>query len=73
MTDFYKATLRGIGLFGRMYELGLMGELYMRQFLRGELNFKQLFSAFEEILFFGQVPAAGEVLPGIRIDIKPAA
>ncbi|HID61693.1 MAG TPA: hypothetical protein EYP49_02940 [Anaerolineae bacterium] len=41
--DFYKATLRGIGLFGRMYELGLMGELYMRQFLRGELDFKQLF------------------------------
>jgi len=41
--DFYKATLRGIGLFGRMYELGLMGELYIRQFLRGDLDFRQLF------------------------------
>ena len=41
--DFYEAMLRGINLFGRMYELGLMGELYIRQFLRGDLDFKQLF------------------------------
>jgi heterodisulfide reductase subunit B len=38
--EFYKATLREINLLGRMYEPGLMGELYVRQFLRGELDFK---------------------------------
>jgi len=40
---FYKAANRGINLFGRMWELGLMAELYMREFFAGELDFKQLF------------------------------
>ncbi|MGB9593992.1 MAG: heterodisulfide reductase-related iron-sulfur binding cluster [Anaerolineae bacterium] len=40
---FYKAALRGIRWFGRMYELGLMAELYLRLFLRRELSFRQLF------------------------------
>lgn len=40
VTDFYKATLREIGLLGRMYEPGMMGELYVRQFFRGQLDFK---------------------------------
>lgn len=39
---FYKAALRGIRWFGRMYELGLMAELYIRLFLKGKLNFQQL-------------------------------
>ncbi len=41
---FYNAALRGIKLFGRMYEAGLMGELYLRLMLAGELNLRQLFT-----------------------------
>ncbi|NLE76247.1 MAG: hypothetical protein GX605_05790, partial [Chloroflexi bacterium] len=40
---FYQAANRGINWFGRMYELGLMAELYGRMFLAGELDLKQLF------------------------------
>lgn len=39
---FYKAANRGIDWFGRMFELGLMAELYGRMFFAGELNLKQL-------------------------------
>ncbi len=39
---FYQAALRGIKWFGRMYEAGLMGELYLRQMLSGQLNFEQI-------------------------------
>lgn len=43
---FYKSALRGINLFGRMHELGLMAELYTREILAHKLDFdfKQLFS-----------------------------
>jgi len=40
---FYQAANRGIDLFGRMFELGLMAELYTRMFFAGELDLKQLF------------------------------
>jgi heterodisulfide reductase subunit B len=40
---FYQTGLRNIRLFGRMYELGLMGELYLRMLLAGELDLRQLF------------------------------
>ena len=40
---FYKSANRGIDWFGRMWELGLMAELYTREFFAGELNFGQLF------------------------------
>jgi len=40
---FYKAANRGIDWFGRMYELGMMAELYARMFFAGELDFRQLF------------------------------
>jgi len=40
---FYKAANRTINLFGRMWELGLMAELYMRMFFARELSFRQLF------------------------------
>ncbi|MDO8723125.1 MAG: heterodisulfide reductase-related iron-sulfur binding cluster, partial [Syntrophales bacterium] len=39
---FNQAAMRGIGLFGRMYEAGLMGEIYLRQLLAGTLNVRQL-------------------------------
>ena len=38
---FYSAALRGIKLFGRMYEAGLMAELYLRLALHGELDREQ--------------------------------
>jgi heterodisulfide reductase subunit B len=40
---FYKSANRGINWFGRMWELGLMAELYVREFFAGELDFRQLF------------------------------
>jgi len=39
---FYTAALRGIKLFGRMYEAGLMAELYLRMALSGDLDREQL-------------------------------
>lgn len=39
---FYTAALHSIRPFGRMYELGLMGELYLRLLLAGELDLHQL-------------------------------
>jgi heterodisulfide reductase subunit B2 len=39
---FYQAALRGIGWFGRMYEAGLMGEIYLRQMIAGQLNYQQV-------------------------------
>lgn len=35
---FYEAGMRGIRWFGRMYEAGLMGEIYLRQMMSGQLN-----------------------------------
>jgi heterodisulfide reductase subunit B len=40
---FYKSANRGIDMFGRMWELGLMAELYIREFFTGKLDFRQLF------------------------------
>ncbi len=45
---FYKSANRGINYFGRMWELGLMAELYIRQFFAWQdgkplLDFQQLF------------------------------
>lgn len=40
---FYTSALRGIKLFGRMYEAGLMGELYLRMALSGDLDYEQFF------------------------------
>jgi heterodisulfide reductase subunit B len=40
---FYKSANRGINWFGRMWELGLMAELYVREFFARELDFQQLF------------------------------
>jgi heterodisulfide reductase subunit B len=39
---FYQAALRGIKWFGRMYEAGLMAEIYLRQMMSGQLNYEQV-------------------------------
>jgi len=41
---FYRAALTGISLLGRIYELGLMAQMYLALALRGELNWRQLFA-----------------------------
>jgi heterodisulfide reductase subunit B len=41
---FYSSALHGLRMFGRMYEAGLMGELYLRMFLSRQLDLGQLFS-----------------------------
>ena len=38
---FYTSALHGIKLFGRMYEAGLMAELYLRMALTGDLDYGQ--------------------------------
>ena len=40
---FNQAALRGIQMFGRMYELGLLGELKTRTLLKGAVDMGQLF------------------------------
>ncbi len=40
---FYRAFNRTVKWFGRLYELGLMGEMYTKLLLRRRLSFKQLF------------------------------
>ncbi len=42
---FYRAALRGIRWFGRMYEAGLMGEIYLRQMWSGQLNYQQVWKS----------------------------
>jgi heterodisulfide reductase subunit C len=37
---FYQAALRGIKWFGRMYEAGLMGKIYLQQTMSGPLNYQ---------------------------------
>ncbi|MCK5552563.1 MAG: 4Fe-4S dicluster domain-containing protein [Deltaproteobacteria bacterium] len=41
---FYSAALHNLRIFGRLYEAGLMGELYMRMLLNRQLDFGQIFS-----------------------------
>ena len=38
---FYDAVLHGVKLFGRMYEPGVMGELYLRKALIGDMDWEQ--------------------------------
>lgn len=60
---FYNVALRGIKLFGRMYEAGLMGELYLRLMLAGELDLKQLFTK--------DVPMAIKMVRDGKLKILP--
>jgi len=61
---FYNAVLRGVKLFGRMYEAGLMGELYLRLMLAGELDLKQLFTK--------DVPMAIKMVRDGKLKILPS-
>jgi heterodisulfide reductase subunit B len=61
---FYKSANRGIDWFGRMWELGLMAELYAREFFAGELDFGQLFRY--------DIPLAVRMLRAGKLKILPS-
>jgi heterodisulfide reductase subunit B len=65
---FYKAANRGIGWFGRMWELGLMAELYIREFLAGEPPRKQFFQQ----LFRYDMAMAVKMLRTGKLKILPS-
>jgi heterodisulfide reductase subunit B len=69
---FYKSALWGIKLFGRMYEAGLMGDLYLRMALSGDLDFAQLFN--EDVPLALKMFRAGKLspLPPLRRSAKHA-
>jgi heterodisulfide reductase subunit B2 len=61
--DFYAAALRGIKLFGRMYEPGLMAEMYLRSLLAGELDIKDVLK--------NDMPMAATLLKMGKLKILP--
>jgi heterodisulfide reductase subunit B len=61
---FYKSANRGIDWFGRMWELGLMAELYVRELFAGELDFAQLFKY--------DMPLAIKMLRAGKLKILPS-
>lgn len=69
---FSQAALRGIKFFGRMYELGLMGELYTRMFLARSLDLHQVITA--DLPMAARMLAKGKLklLPEVARQGKPA-
>jgi heterodisulfide reductase subunit B len=65
---FYKSANRGINWFGRMWELGLMAELYIREFLAGEPPRKQFFQQF----FRYDISMAVKMLRAGKLVILPS-
>ncbi len=61
---FYKSANRGINWFGRMWELGLMAELYVREFFGGELDLGQVFKY--------DLPLAIRMLRSGKLKILPS-
>lgn len=61
---FYRSANRGINWFGRMYELGLMAELYVREFFGRQLNFQQLLKY--------DIPMAVKMFRGGKLNIVPS-
>jgi heterodisulfide reductase subunit B len=58
---FYQAALRGIKIFGRMYEAGLMGELYGRLALKGQVDYGEF--AANDIPLALKMVKAGKLSP----------
>lgn len=63
MQMFSRAALRGIRLFGRMYELGLMAELYARLFLGRMLDLRHL--------LLGDLPLAARMFLRRKLRLWP--
>jgi heterodisulfide reductase subunit B len=60
---FYQAGLRGIKWFGRMYEAGLMAEIYFRQMIAGQLNYEQLWKR--------DIPLAMKMFKNGKLNLFP--
>ncbi len=61
--SFYASALRGIKVFGRMYEAGLMAELYLRQFLSREFDQQQFIK--------NDIPVAINMLRTGKLKVLP--
>ncbi len=61
---FYRAALRGINWFGRMYEAGLMAEIYFRQMMAGQLDYKQVWKS--------DMPLALKMFRSGKLKLLPA-
>jgi heterodisulfide reductase subunit B len=61
---FYASANRTINWFGRMWELGLMAELYIREFFARQLDFQQLFKY--------DLPLAIKMLRNGKLKILPS-
>lgn len=61
---FLDAGMRNIRWFGRLYELGLMAEMYVRMFFHGDLNLGRLFSK--------DLPLAVRMLSAGKLKIFPS-
>ncbi len=61
---FYQAALRGIKWFGRMYEAGLMGELYLRGMMAGQFNYQQIWK--------NDMPMAMKMFKAGKLKLFPA-
>ena len=60
---FYTAGLHSIKWFGRLYELGLMAEMYMRMFFAGKLDIKRVITK--------DLPLAFKMLTAGKLKILP--
>ena len=60
---FYSAALHNLRMFGRLYEAGLMGELYLRLLLNGQLDLGQVFSR--------DVPVGMKMLRDGKLKVLP--
>lgn len=61
---FYQAALRGIRWFGRMYEAGLMAELYLREMAKGQLELNQVWRQ--------DMPLALKMLKSGKLKLLPS-
>jgi heterodisulfide reductase subunit B len=61
---FYASANRTINWFGRMWELGLMAELYIREFFARQLDFQQVFKY--------DLPLAFKMLRSGKLKILPS-
>ncbi len=61
---FNRAALRGIRWFGKMYEAGLMGEMYFRQLMDGTLDASQLLKR--------DIPLAVKMVKNRKLKLLPS-
>lgn len=68
---FYRAFTRTVRWFGRLYELGLMGEMYLRLLLARRLSFQQFFRDDLPLAFRLLRHGKLKLLPSLARKISP--